>query len=185
MVGRHIPRTGRILAATVAAFAVSVCSATAASAATVFSNLPSTLPGNLPSEAFQATQSSEFGGQIVLAPVSRTNPVVTATMSSWGCQTGGGVTCLGNIHLRESPKRLKKNRRARAVLSLDCVIQPRAIRVPFLCVAHGVQWALPLWSLRRMGGGSQNIASHYRTTEFSRRFGDAADAYRRSGPFSN
>lgn len=94
MVGRHIPRSGGILAATVAALAVSVCSASAASAATVFSNLPSTLPGNVPSEAFQATQSSEFGGQIVLAPGSRTNPVVTVMMSSWGCQTGGGVTCV-------------------------------------------------------------------------------------------
>jgi hypothetical protein len=55
----------------------------------VYDNIPSSLPGNLPSEAFEATSSSEFGGLIDLGPGPRTNPVVTATLSSWACQSGG------------------------------------------------------------------------------------------------
>ena len=64
-----------------------------ASAATVYSNIPSPLAGNYPSEAFEARSISEFGGLVGLAPGARNNPVVTVTMSSWGCQSGGGTTC--------------------------------------------------------------------------------------------
>lgn len=67
--------------------------ATAASAAVVYDNVPSPLPGNVLSEAFQATQTSEFGGQIRLAGTQRQDPSVTVTMSSWGCQTRPAGVC--------------------------------------------------------------------------------------------
>jgi hypothetical protein len=61
--------------------------ASAASAAVVYDNVPSTLPGNVISQAFQATQTSEFGGQIRLAGTERQDPSVTVTMSSWACES--------------------------------------------------------------------------------------------------
>jgi hypothetical protein len=60
-----------------------------AGAATVYNNIPAPLPGNLPSEAFQATQSAEFGGEVGLAGTDRQDPTITITMSSWGCGTSG------------------------------------------------------------------------------------------------
>jgi hypothetical protein len=77
----------------VAALSAILTFAGAASAQTVYKNIPSPLPGNLYSVAFQATSTAEFGGLVELAPGARTNPVVTVTMSSWGCQTGSGTTC--------------------------------------------------------------------------------------------
>jgi hypothetical protein len=62
------------------------------STAVVYDNIPSPLPGNLPSQSFEATSTSEFGGLIDLGPGPRTNPVITATLSSWGCQSGGWTT---------------------------------------------------------------------------------------------
>ena len=49
-------------------------SAATANAAAVYDNIPSPLPGNLVSQAFQATQASEFGGQIKLAGSERQDP---------------------------------------------------------------------------------------------------------------
>jgi hypothetical protein len=69
-----------------------LASATAANAAVVYDNVPSPLPGNVVSEAFQATQTSEFGGQIKLVGTERQDPSVTVAMSSWGCQTGAWST---------------------------------------------------------------------------------------------
>jgi hypothetical protein len=66
----------------------------AANAATVYNNIPSPLAGNYSSEAFEARSISEFGGLVGLAPGARNNPVVTVTMSSWGCQSGGDTTCV-------------------------------------------------------------------------------------------
>jgi hypothetical protein len=76
--------------AILAATAVLAVSAGAASAASepVYNNIPSPLPGNLPSLGFQATQTSEFGGQVEFAGVNRKNPVVKVTMSSFACVTG-------------------------------------------------------------------------------------------------
>jgi hypothetical protein len=82
-------------ATAIAAGALILTVAGTASAATVYSNIPSTLPGNFPSWGFEAYQTSEFGGLVELASGSRTNPVVTVTMSSWGCQTGSwNGTCV-------------------------------------------------------------------------------------------
>lgn len=52
------------------------------------------LPGNLPSVGFQATQTSEFGNRIRMTKTAQTLSNVTVTMSSWGCQNGGGSTCV-------------------------------------------------------------------------------------------
>jgi len=87
-------RPNRIFATAVAALVLILTVAGTASAATVYGNIPSPLAGNYPSQAFEATSTAEFGGLIGLASGSRNNPVVTVTMSSWGCQSGGGVTCV-------------------------------------------------------------------------------------------
>jgi len=67
----------------------------------VYDSTTSPLPGNLVSEAFEATQTSEFGNEITFAPgTSRTLSQATVTLSSWGCQsgswTGGCVTTPGS-----------------------------------------------------------------------------------------
>ena len=81
-------------ATAVAAGTLFLIVAATAGAATVYNNIPSPLAGNYSSEAFEARSISEFGGLVELAPGARNNPVVTVTMSSWGCQSGGGVTCV-------------------------------------------------------------------------------------------
>jgi len=59
-----------------------------AASTVVYNNIPSPTPGNVSSQAFEATQTSEFGGQVMFGGTDRTNPKVTVLMSSWGCQTG-------------------------------------------------------------------------------------------------
>jgi len=60
-----------------------------ASASVVYDNTSTVpIPGNVPSQAFEATQTVEFGGQIQLAGTDRANPTVTVLMSSWGCESG-------------------------------------------------------------------------------------------------
>ena len=62
--------------------------AAASGGSVVYNNIPSPQPGNVASQAFEATSTSEFGGQIQLAGTQRLNPTVTVLMSSWGCETG-------------------------------------------------------------------------------------------------
>lgn len=62
--------------------------AAAASNSVIYNNVPSPQPGNLPSQAFEATSTSEFGGQVKFAGTARYNPKVTVLMSSWGCENG-------------------------------------------------------------------------------------------------
>lgn len=50
------------------------------------------LPGNLPSQPFQAQQTSEFGNRVIMTKTAQTLSNVTVTMSSWGCQSGGWST---------------------------------------------------------------------------------------------
>jgi hypothetical protein len=59
-----------------------------ASGADIYNNIPSPQPGNVVSVSFEATGTSEFGGQVAFAGTSRTNPTVTVLMSSWGCEAG-------------------------------------------------------------------------------------------------
>ena len=78
----------------VASLAIAVGPVLAASP-TVFRNIPTVLPGNVSSHAFEATSTSEFGDLIQLAAGERSsaNLPVTVVMSSWGCETGGNATC--------------------------------------------------------------------------------------------
>ncbi len=89
MIGK-IPR--RAVRLTVLALAVGVFSALTAGAASasevVYNYLPTPIPGNVVSEAFEATQTGEFGGQVELANTARKNPKVTVIMSSWACEHG-------------------------------------------------------------------------------------------------
>ena len=55
----------------------------------IYNSLPSPLPGNVPSQAFEATSTSEFGGAVELANPSKAITKVTVGMSSWACQSGG------------------------------------------------------------------------------------------------
>ncbi len=91
----RIPRS--IAKMTLTLFAVTAVSALAAgsaSASVVFNNIPRPLPGNVVSQAFEATQTSEFGSQIELAGSARAKPVVTVAMSSWACQNlQSGASC--------------------------------------------------------------------------------------------
>ena len=65
MTGRIPRRAARLAAAVLATAGALAMTAGAASASEViYNNIPSPLPGNLPSVPFQAIQSSEFGGQV-------------------------------------------------------------------------------------------------------------------------
>ena len=72
---------------------------TAANAARTlaYDSIPKTLAGNVPSQAFQATQTSEFGDGVSLEPgTPRRLQSVRVTLSSWGCQSGtwNGGDCI-------------------------------------------------------------------------------------------
>ncbi len=89
MSGRIPGRAARLAVAILAATALSAVAAWAASASEViYNNIPSPFPGNVVSQAFEATSTSEFGGQVEFAATARKNPVVTVVMSSWACETG-------------------------------------------------------------------------------------------------
>jgi hypothetical protein len=79
-----------VLGAVTAASAMAA--ATAGASVVVYNNIPSPLPGNLASEGFEATSTSEFGGAVTFAGTARANPTITVVMSSWGCQTGHWTT---------------------------------------------------------------------------------------------
>jgi hypothetical protein len=94
MTGRIPARPAKFVAAILATTAMMAVAASAASAEVVYNNIPSPLPGNMASWAFEATQTSEFGGQVEFAGTNRKNPIVTVTMSSWACQNlQGGAAC--------------------------------------------------------------------------------------------
>jgi hypothetical protein len=59
-----------------------------AAKATIYNNIPSPTPGNVPSVAFEATGTSEFGGEVSFGGANRQKPQVTVLMSSWACQHG-------------------------------------------------------------------------------------------------
>lgn len=63
-----------------------------ANSTVVYDNIPTTQPANVPSVGFEATSTSEFGGQVGLAGSDRKDPTVTVLMSSWACETGGWST---------------------------------------------------------------------------------------------
>jgi len=78
-----------IAALALAIAAISLVGAgSAAAATTVYQAEPAVLPGNLPSLAFEATSTSEFGAEISLAGTARKAAGLRFTLSSWGCQVG-------------------------------------------------------------------------------------------------
>lgn len=93
MIGRIPVRLATLVAGLLTA--VGVLAATTASAGAmitytpIYSNFPSSLPGNVPSMAMEATSSSEIGGEIQLAGATLGNTKVTVALSSWACQSGG------------------------------------------------------------------------------------------------
>jgi hypothetical protein len=92
MATRGIRRRAGLLVGTGAAaivfLAVAVAPAGALTYRTVYNNIPNPFPGNLPSLGYEATSTSEFGGQVDLAGSARKSPKVVVTMSSWACQRG-------------------------------------------------------------------------------------------------
>lgn len=72
--------------------------ADAAPQSAVYNNIPSPTPGNVPSVGFEATSTSEFGGQVGLDGTQRKDPKVTVLMSSWACKSGTwfGKNCITN-----------------------------------------------------------------------------------------
>jgi hypothetical protein len=95
-----IPRLGGLAAVLLAALAVVALTASAASAMVsytpIYNNIPAPLPGNVASEAFEATSTSQFGGEVELAGPTSNNTKVSVAMSSWACQSGGAEdgTCV-------------------------------------------------------------------------------------------
>ena len=57
-------------------------------AVVVYDSIGSPVPGNVPSQPFQAQQTSQFGDRVVLAAGPRNLTSVTVLMSSWGCESG-------------------------------------------------------------------------------------------------
>ncbi len=69
------------------AMAVSV-SAAFGQGFTIFNSIPAPMPGNFPSQPFQAQQTAEVGDRVQFAGTGRKLLTVTQTMSSWGCESG-------------------------------------------------------------------------------------------------
>lgn len=95
-------KMGHLALATSLAMGIAMSSLTTANATppsvVVYDSIGPSVPGNVASLAFQATQTSEFGDRVVLAGGSRYLRSVTVLMSSWGCEsgnwTGGGGDCV-------------------------------------------------------------------------------------------
>jgi hypothetical protein len=88
MIGRIPERAAKLVAAIFAATALLAISAGTAGAEVIYNNIPSPLPGNFASIGFDATSTTQFGGEIEVAGTARKNPSVTVVMSSWACQSG-------------------------------------------------------------------------------------------------
>lgn len=79
----------RILKVVLFASVLGMLGATPALGQVIYNNIPNPLPGNLPSVAFEATGTSEFGDRVQFATgTGRALTTAIVTMSSWGCQSG-------------------------------------------------------------------------------------------------
>jgi hypothetical protein len=95
MTGRIPARSAKLAAGLFAVMAIVAVGAGTASATVIYNNVPKPMPGNLVSQAFEATQTSEFGGQVEFAGTARKSPTVVVAMSSWACQNlQGGASCV-------------------------------------------------------------------------------------------
>jgi hypothetical protein len=95
MTGRIPERAVKLAAAVLVAVGALAIGAGAASAAVLYNNIPKTLPANFASIGYEATSTSELGGEVELTKASPKKPealTVTAVLSSWACQSGGWST---------------------------------------------------------------------------------------------
>ena len=79
---KHIKSFNVMVAVLLVCTALSFQNVTA-TGVSVFNSIPDPLPGNLPSQPYQAQQAAEFGDHIQLAGTARNLSSVTVTMSSW------------------------------------------------------------------------------------------------------
>ncbi len=86
-----LSRTARLALAFIATSLSVGITAGAASASpeVIYGNLPTPLPGDLPSVPFYGEGISAFGGQVAFAGTARRATAVTATLSSYACTSGG------------------------------------------------------------------------------------------------
>jgi len=73
---------------TVGALATIAPASAGAALSPIYSNIPTPLPPNVGSQAFQATQTGQFGGQVEFAGPSLKRTAVAVALSSWACQEG-------------------------------------------------------------------------------------------------
>ena len=95
MTGRILASAAKLAAAVLVPLAVLALAAATASATVIFNNTPAPKEKNYPSVGFEATQTSEFGGQVAFAPgYPGLSSKVTVTMSSHACgNLEGGTHC--------------------------------------------------------------------------------------------
>jgi len=90
----RIPASAVKLAASLAAAIASLAIAAGAASASgtvIYNSMPSPMPGNVPSQAFEATSTSEFGSEIEAAGPNASKLKVKVGMSSWACQSGSAT----------------------------------------------------------------------------------------------
>jgi hypothetical protein len=115
MIGRTPARAGKMAGAIGVAIAALAMTAGAASAEinVVYNNLPATVPPNVVSQSFEASQMSQFGGLVELAGTARKQGSVSVGMSSWACEKGswtGTPECITTPGLKaEVPVTLNVN----------------------------------------------------------------------------
>jgi hypothetical protein len=88
----RLRRRTQALLIVLAMVALSAPVALAAPGTVIYDSQPTPLPGNLPSRAFQATQTTEFGDHIVFGAGPRELGTASVVLSSWACQTGAWNT---------------------------------------------------------------------------------------------
>lgn len=71
-----------------AAIAAALCLCNTAAADVIYDSIPSPQPGNVPSQAYQATQTKEFGSLATFAGGARNLTSVSVLMSNWALQSG-------------------------------------------------------------------------------------------------
>lgn len=67
-----------------------------------YNSIPKNLPGNVPSQPFQAQQTNEFGDSVLLERDGARAKSVDVVMSSWACQSGAWNTldCASSKHAK-------------------------------------------------------------------------------------
>ncbi len=85
---------GATLAATVVSTATPVAIAAPPPPSAVYDSIGAVVPDSVVSVGFEATSSRELGDLVQLAPGARRLDTVEVVLSSWGCEIGGGATCI-------------------------------------------------------------------------------------------